>query len=202
MAWSRALGLLLPPLDVADLGCGEGYLTIEAARWAREVIGVDRSKVVLARAQAMAARRKVTNIVWKRGELDRLPLADGSVDVALFSQALHHAPDPAAAIAEARRIVRPAGRVLVLDLREHDETWVRAKLGDRWLGFSEDRLRALLGEAGLTGVTVRVGARRQGDPFSVLVAAGTKPSQTLPPARRVAAPSRRARAAHSLSGSS
>lgn len=202
MAWSRALGLLLPPLDVADLGCGEGYLTIEAARWAREVTAVDRSKAVLARAQAMAARRKVTNIVWKRGELDRLPLADGSVDVALFSQALHHAPDPAAALAEARRIVRPAGRVLVLDLREHGETWVRAKLGDRWLGFSEDRLRALLGEVGLTGVTVRVGARRQGDPFSVLVAAGTKPGQAPLPARRVAAPSRRARPASSLSGSS
>ncbi len=174
MAWSRALGLLLPPLDVADLGCGEGYLTIEAARWARRVTAVDRSAAVLARAQAMAARRKITNIVWKHGELEKLPLADASVDVALLSQALHHVTDPAAALAEARRVLRPAGRVLVLDLRAHDETWVRGKLGDRWLGFSDDVLRALLTAAGFAGVTVRVGARRQTDPFTVLVAAGTK----------------------------
>ena len=56
-AWSRALGHLLPPLDVADIGCGEGYLTLEAARWARSVVGVDRSEVVLQRAKQLARRR-------------------------------------------------------------------------------------------------------------------------------------------------
>ena len=75
-AWSRALGLLLPPLDVADLGCGEGYLTVEAARWARHVTAVDRSAGVLARAKALAARKKLANITWKRGELEKLPLDD------------------------------------------------------------------------------------------------------------------------------
>jgi len=193
VAWSRALGLLLPPLDVADLGCGEGYLTIEAARWARDVIAVDRSKAMLARAHAMAARRKVTNIAWKRGELDRLPIADASVDVALLSQALHHAPDPGAALAEAHRILRTRGRVLILDLREHEETWVRAKLGDRWLGFSESRLRGLLDGAGFTDVVVRVGARRQTDPFSVLVAAGTKAGSEAVSPRRPARAARRVR---------
>ena len=202
MAWSRALGLLLPPLDVADLGCGEGYLTIEAARWARRVTAVDRSAAVLARAQAMAARRRITNIVWKRGELESLPLADASVDVALLSQALHHVTEPAAALAEARRVLRPAGRVLVLDLREHDETWVRGKLGDRWLGFSEGGLRGLLTAAGFTDVTVRVGARRQTDPFTVLVAAGTKAgAPARPSARRdTAASTRRPTPAPQLSG--
>ena len=94
-AWSRALGLLLPPLEVADLGCGEGYLTIEAARWAARVIAVDRSEAVLERAKALARRRRVSNVVWKRGELDKLPIKDAAVDVALLSQALHHAHDPA-----------------------------------------------------------------------------------------------------------
>ena len=123
-AWSRALGHLLPPLRVADIGCGEGYLTVEASRWASRVIAVDRSALVLKRARALATRRRVRNVIWKRGELDKLPLRDASVDVALLSQALHHAPDPARALAEAARIVAAGGRVLVLDLREHGEQWV------------------------------------------------------------------------------
>ena len=89
------------------------------------MIAVDRSPVVLKRARALATRRRVRNVIWKRGDLDKLPMRDGSVDVALLSQALHHAADPARALAEAARIVVPGGRVLVLDLREHDEAWVR-----------------------------------------------------------------------------
>src|SRR6185295_9153204 len=116
-AWSRALGLLMPPLRVADLGCGEGYLTIEAARWASEVIAVDRSDTVLARARALAHRRRVSNVIWKRGELEQLPIRDAAVDVAMLSQALHHAHDPARAVAEASRITAPGGHVLLLDLR-------------------------------------------------------------------------------------
>jgi ArsR family transcriptional regulator len=176
-AWSRALGHLLPPLRVADIGCGEGYLTIEASRWASRVIAVDRSALVLKKARALASRRRVRNVVWKRGELDRLPLRDASVDVALLSQALHHAADPASALAEAARIVVAGGRVLVLDLRAHDETWVRTRLGDRWLGFTDEALAKLLKGAGLTDVRVNVGARRTGDPFTVIVASGVKPGE-------------------------
>jgi ArsR family transcriptional regulator len=77
-AWARALGLLLPPLRIADLGCGDGYLTIEASRWAASVVGVDRSEAVLERARALGARRHATNIVWKRGELEALPVKTAS----------------------------------------------------------------------------------------------------------------------------
>ena len=174
-AWSRALGHLLPPVRVADLGCGEGYLTIEASRWASRVVAVDRSRAVLERARGLARRRRVRNVIWKQGELERLPLKDASVDVAMLSQALHHAADPAKALREAARAVVPGGRVVVLDLREHDQAWVRERLGDKWLGFTDDRLAKLMKEAGLTEVTVSVGSRRTGDPFTVLVASGTKP---------------------------
>ena len=174
-AWSRALGLLLPPLRVADLGCGEGYLTLEASRWASRVIAVDRSAVVLNRAKGMARRRRVSNVVWRRGELDRLPVKDESVDVALLSQALHHALDPARAVAEAARITVPGGKVLILDLRTHSEEWVRDKLGDRSLGFREEELTRLMTLAGLRDLRVGVGARKAGDPFTVLIASGTKP---------------------------
>jgi ubiquinone/menaquinone biosynthesis C-methylase UbiE/DNA-binding transcriptional ArsR family regulator len=182
-AWSRALGHLLPALRVADIGCGEGYLTIEASRWASRVIAIDRSELVLKKARALATRRRVRNVIWKRGELERLPLRDASVDVALLSQALHHAIDPEAALREAARILRPGGKLLVLDLREHAENWVRDKLGDRWLGFTDEKLRAMLHAAGFDPITVRVGARRSGDPFTVLVAAGTRRVAPTKPTR-------------------
>ena len=173
-AWARALGHLLPPLTVADLGCGEGYLTVETSRWASRVIAVDRSAEVLKHARALADRRRVSNITWKRGTLEALPIQNESVDVALLSQALHHAEDPSLVLCEAVRIVVPGGRVLVLDLREHGEAWVRERLGDRWLGFTPAALTDLMTAAGLTDVKVTVGARRPGDPFTVLIASGTK----------------------------
>lgn len=188
-AWSRALGLLLPPLDVIDIGCGEGYLTIEAARWARKVVGVDRSPAVLARARQLAERRRVTNITWKRGEIERVPAADASFDVALLSQTLHHAADPGRAVHEAARVLRPGGRVLILDLRTHDESWVRHKLGDRWQGFDDETLSSWLTDAGLVTPRVQVGARGAGDPFVVLVACATRPDTlTLAPPRAARRP--------------
>ena len=175
-AWSRALGMLLPPVDVADIACGEGYLSVESAVWARRVVGIDRSPDVLKRAKALAERRGVKNISWKRGDMEKLPLEAASVDIALLSQALHHAANPARAIGEAARVLRPGGRVLALDLREHDQEWVRERVGDRWLGFKDDELERLLKGAGLTDVKVRVGSRSQGDPFTVLIASGVKPA--------------------------
>jgi ArsR family transcriptional regulator len=116
----------------------------------------------------------VSNVVWKRGELEKLPIRDEAVDVALLSQALHHARDPVRAVSEAARITVPGGRVLLLDLRSHGEEWVRAKLGDERLGFKDEDLARLLTAAGLAGVKVAVGARKVGDPFTVLIASGTK----------------------------
>lgn len=173
-AWARAISYLLPAVEVADLGCGDGYLTIEAARWAKKVTAIDRSPEMLARAKALAKRRNVANIAWKRGELEALPLADASVDVAVLSQALHHASDPARALAEAERVLRPGGKLLVLDLRQHDQAWVRETLGDRWLGFKDVELKKMMTAAGFSRVQLRVGARKTGDPFTVLVAGGTK----------------------------
>ena len=190
-AWARALGHLLPPMVVADLGCGDGYLTVELSRFAQKVIAVDRSEAALTRARAMAkrlARRSAGdagtpahrrlgeggNVEWKRGELERLPIGDATVDVALLSQALHHAASPARALAEAARILKPGGRLLVLDLRAHREHWVHERLGDKWLGFVDEELKRLLAGSGLSDVKVTVGARHARDPFTVLIASGVK----------------------------
>ena len=136
-----------------------------------------REKQVLKRAKALADRRGIKNISWKRGELEKLPIDDESVGVALLSQALHHAGDPKRAVAEAVRILRPGGSLLVLELREHDQAWVRDRVGDRWLGFKDEDLERLLSDAGLSDVSVRTGARLAGDPFTVLIAGGNKRSQ-------------------------
>jgi ArsR family transcriptional regulator len=175
-AWGRALGLLLPPWTVADLGCGEGYLTIETARWASRVVAVDRSAEVLARARALAARRGVANVTWEVGEIEHVPLAGASVDLVLLSQALHHAEDPARALGEAARIVVPGGRVLVLDLRRHDQAWVRERLDDRHLGFDDRELAGLLAGAGFTDIRTGTGASLADGPFAVVIAAARKPS--------------------------
>ena len=173
-AWARALGHLLPPLDVADIGCGDGHLAIEASRWARQVYAIDRSAAVLQRARALARKHGAANIVWKRGEIERIPLPAAAVDVALLSQALHHAADPAVALAEAVRILRPGGRALLLDLRPHDQSWVKDRLGDHWLGFSDDALVSMMRRAGLRDVRLQLGARRAGGPFTVTIASGVK----------------------------
>lgn len=173
-AWSRAIGHLLPPLIVADAGCGEGYLSMEAARWAEQVIAIDSSRDVLKRARQLARKRGIGNITWKEGRIEALPLEDGSVDVVLLSQALHHVPKPDAALCEAVRALRPGGTVLVLELRAHGQDWVRDRLGDRWLGFRDESLEDWMFRAGLDDVRVEVGARLKGDPFTVLVASGRK----------------------------
>jgi len=100
--------------------------------------------------------------------------AGGSFDAVLCIDAIAELRDRATALAEWARIVKPGGRVLLLELRRHDEQWVRERLGDTWLGFDDAELKRMLEGAGLTGVRVTVGARRQRDPFTVLIASGTK----------------------------
>lgn len=172
-AWARALGHLLPRVRVADLGCGEGYLSIESSRWASRVFAVDVSPKVLQGARAQAREKGARNITWKKGEIENLPLASESVDVALLSQALHHAKDPGRAVREAARILVPGGILLLLDLKTHKEEWVK-RLGDKWLGFDEDTVRRMFRSAGLGDIRMEIGARKRGDPFQVIVASGRK----------------------------
>ena len=173
-AWSRALGLLLPPLQVADLGCGEGYLTIEAARWASRVIAVDRSEVVLERARG--ARRpppRLERHLEARRAREAADRRTRSVDVALLSQALHHAARPGAGRRRSgARSPCPAAACWCSTCASTSEEWVRAKLGDRALGFRRRRAEADADRRRPDRRQGRVGARKTGDPFTVLVAAG------------------------------
>ncbi len=174
-AWARALGHLLPALNVADLASGEGHLSIEIARWASKVYAVDRSTRSLSRAKTRAKEAEIRNILFKRGEIEKIPLPDKSVDVAVFSQSLRHAKDPGKALKEAYRILVPGGTVLLLELKKHREEWVQEKLGDRWLGFEEKELKSLLRAAGFSRSRFQAGSQRRGDPFKVVVLSAKRP---------------------------
>jgi len=173
-AWARTLGYLVPDLIVADLGCGEGYLSMEIARWARKVIAVDKSATMLRKSKQLARRHAMKNITWKLARIEKLSLPKESVDVVLLAQVLHCVKDPSAVLCEARRILKPDGTLLLQELRTHKEEWVREKLGDIRLGFEEKELKDLLRANSFVDVRLGVGAKRRGDPFIVLIGSGRK----------------------------
>lgn len=173
-AWARALSLLVPPgLRVADLGCGDGALALEVARFAAAVVGVDRRAPLIRQARKRATARGVKHVRFETGDFEHPSLRRAAFDVVLFSQSLHATEDPAAALASAARLLAPGGRVLILDLYPHTESWVTERLGHRRLGFAPKKLGALLSAAGFTKIRVEKGAGRAGEPFKVLLATAT-----------------------------
>ena len=173
---TRGLLQLAPRVRYADLGVGDGLLTLMVATVADSVTAVDISTEMLAALRQRAAADGLRNIRTVPGDIERLPLAEASHEVVLLSQALHHAEDPDRALAEARRVLVPGGRVLVLDLLAHGEEWVRTKLQHRHLGFTEAALAGHLEDAGFASVRVERAARDPHPPhFMTLLATATRP---------------------------
>lgn len=177
----QALGHLLlalvPPLDVADLGAGEGTLSQLLARRARRVIAVDISEKMVEFGANLAREHGFTNLEYRLGDLEAPPIEPESVDLVMFSQALHHANHPDRALASAYRILRPNGRVLILDLLAHTFEQARELYADLWLGFSEVELLRLLEHAGFEKRECQVVARDSESPqFQTVFATGVKPS--------------------------
>jgi len=176
---SRALVQLAPRGRYADLGIGDGLLTLLLSEVAHSVTAVDISPEMLAQLAARAAKRNITNVETVEGDIESLPLSDSSYDVAVLSQALHHAKSPRTALLEARRILIPGGRLLVIDLLAHTEEWVKEQLQHRHLGFTESGLEALIAEAGFERASIQRAARDPQPPhFMTLVATAVKPTRT------------------------
>jgi ArsR family transcriptional regulator len=143
------LGLLDESWTVADLGCGTGAVAQALAPFVRQVIAVDESSAMLG-----AARKRLHgagNVDLRNGRLEALPLADGEVDVALLFLVLHYAAEPAKVIAEAVRVLRPGGRLLVLDMMPHDRQDLKQTMGHLWQGFDSKTLGGWMESAGLEG---------------------------------------------------
>jgi ubiquinone/menaquinone biosynthesis C-methylase UbiE/predicted transcriptional regulator len=173
---AEALLQLMPPMTVADLGAGEGTFSQLLAQQARHVIAVDNSEKMVEYGSGLAREHGVTNLEYRRGDLEELPVDDNEVDLAFFSQSLHHAGHPDTAVVEAHRILKPGGRIAVLDLVKHHFEEARELYADHWLGFSEVELRGFLTRAGFTDVRTSIVHKEVEKPhFETLLAVGHKP---------------------------
>ena len=166
---------LLPPLTVADLGAGEGTLSQLLAKTARKVIAVDNSPKMVEFGSQLAKKHGFTNLEYRLGDIEDPPIAKGTVDLAILSQALHHAIHPERAIAGAYRMLRKGGRIVILDLLSHRFERARELYADHWLGFSEVQLHQLLESAGFKNIEVTVVSREKQSPhFQTVFATGIK----------------------------
>ena len=148
------LGLIDPKIVVGDLGCGTGQLTEVVAPYVEKVVAVDSSTDMLdaARQRVGAAR----NVDLRQGELESLPIEAGELDAAMLSLVLHYSPSPGRALAEVARVLRPGGRVLVVDMLPHDRQEYQQQMGHVWLGFSDKQIGKFLTDAGFSDVRMRL----------------------------------------------
>lgn len=175
-AIGQMLFLLTPRVRIADLGAGDGTLSRLLARQAESVHCVDNSPRMVQVGRALAKKEHLRNLTYVLGNIEKVPLPDRSIDLALLSQALHHAENPRQALAEAFRILKPGGRLLILDLRAHRFEKARELYADRWLGFKENELHDWIEEAGFGQSEVRVVSKEVKEPcFETILATGRKP---------------------------
>lgn len=155
---------LMPPMVIADLGAGEGTLSQLLARKAQRIIAVDNSEKMVEFGSTLAKEHGFTNLEYRLGDIQAPPIEPGSVDLAVFSQALHHAAQPAKALAAAHGILRAEGRIVILDLLSHNFEQARELYADLWLGFSELELHQMLEGSGFEDIEISVVSREEQSP--------------------------------------
>lgn len=174
-ALGETLLKLMPPLVIADLGAGEGTLSQLLAQRAQKVIAVDNSEKMVAYGAELAQRHGFTNLEYRLGDLEHPPLEPASVDLAFLSQALHHAQNPQAALRAAAAILKPGGRIVVLDLLQHQFEKARDLYADVWLGFTEAGLHEMLTAAGFHHIETSIVHRETRSPhFQTVLAIAAK----------------------------
>ena len=166
---------LVPKITIADLGAGEGMISQLLAERAKKVYCIDSSKSMVRIGKELAKKNNLSNLSYKHGDIEKVPLPTSSVDLALMSQSLHHAQRPEAALSEAFRILKKNGQLVILDLKKHQFEKARELYGDQWLGFAENQLYRMIKEAGFRKVKVQTVAKEGIEPyFETILACGDK----------------------------
>ena len=156
---------LVPSITIVDLGAGDGMISQLLADRAKKVICVDSSKSMVRLGTDLAKRKGLSNLEYKLGDLEKVPLSANSVDLALMSQSLHHALHPEHALEEAYRVIKPGGQLIVIDLKKHPFEKARELYGDHWLGFGENEIYRMMVACGFRGAKVEVVAKEKKKPF-------------------------------------
>ena len=137
---------------VGDLGCGTGQVSAALAPFVTHVVAVDASAAML-----QAAKKRLhgfDNIDLRRGDLEALPIDDARLDAATVMLVLHHVSDPGRALTEVARVLKPGGRLIVVDMLPHDRESYRQQMGHVWLGFSEEQIGRIFHEGGFEKVRI------------------------------------------------
>jgi ubiquinone/menaquinone biosynthesis C-methylase UbiE/biotin operon repressor len=172
---AEALIRLMPPMIIADLGAGDGTISQLMAERAKRVIAIDNSEKMVEFGGDLAKKHGITNLEYRLGDLEDVPIRTGTVDLAFLSQALHHARHPERAMGEAWRILKPGGRIAILDLNRHNFEEAREMYADLWLGFTELEMERMIKGAGFKNAETAVVYRETEAPyFETVLGTGDK----------------------------